>query len=244
MCRPFSTWRTLFPRFPCAVDPLYLACPCAAPISRCLARRQLAALLPCSDAVRSLAPVSRWPDARCAAPSIRRRSFSCSGVLPVRRSLRRSVAPTPCVPPFKCLGRPPPAVLFPRYDAVHSLAPVSCSSAVHSLESRVRPLLYRPDALIVLPNDQTLKESASRYMELLKTSSNTERMPRRRRTSAPVLLCFVSMKGCGSVGRGQLGIDLWGAGFMLCLVCVNVFVGLRREAYSSVPGSACGVLGV
>ena len=92
---------------------------------------------------------------------------------------------------------------FPAYDAVHSLVPASCSSVVCSLGSGVRSRFYRPDALIVLPIDQTLKESISRYM--LYRAVGDLKLSVRRGDEDLLLLCFVSMNGRESVRRETVG---------------------------------------
>ena len=95
------------------------------PFPRFPVRRPLSTwhtLFPRFPVYRSLIPMS----CPCATPSLRRRALSRSGAWPVRRSLRRSLAPTMCVPSTRCLARPPLAPPLPRSGAVRSLAPVSC----------------------------------------------------------------------------------------------------------------------
>lgn len=89
--------------------------------------------------------------------------------------VRCSLAPTPCVASFPHTGvlpvhrfltpSPPPRAIVPRSDAVRCLGPVSCPTASRSLRSRARALFFRDAAMIVLPNDQKLKELTIRFKE-------------------------------------------------------------------------------
>jgi len=105
------------------------------PFPRFSARRSLSiwhTLLPRFPVCRSLAPMS----CPCATPSLRRRALSRSGVLPVRRSLHRSLVPAPCVPSLPCLVRPSLAC---------ARAQLSCPDALIVPGSAQRPELEGAD---------------------------------------------------------------------------------------------------